>query len=173
MQIVFSKRNSFVSWLIRFMTSSNVSHVSIHFTGVESNWMVDSTGQGVKPGWWNYFKSKNTIVKTFGIINIEKELLENVVDNALDKMVGRKYDYFSLLGFGISIIVYKIFRKKIKNIFGSSKLYFCSEFILRVSKTIEEQTKVKIYEGNFELTSPNDLLKQSFDNKYLNIESKK
>lgn len=170
MNIVFSTNNHVMSYLIRKATKSEVSHVSIRYSGDESHWMVEAKGgEGVAPGWWNYFLKKNKVVGTYKIKNIEERDLEKIVDDCLDIMIGKHYDYLAVFGILITYIVKKITGKEIKNFLGSSKNYFCSEFILRVSKVIEEQSNTKIYEGDFELTSPEDLLKQSKDNEYLEL----
>lgn len=168
MQIVFSSHpKNIISQMIMFATGSDISHASIRFSNTESNWMVEAAKYGIQPGWWNKFKSKNKIVHVFKFKNFDEKKLEEIVDKCLDKMIGKKYDYFGILGFAISIILRKLGFKNIKNIFGSKKMFFCSEFIMRVVEQIEKETKIKIFDGDPELTSPYDLFLKCVNNEYL------
>ena len=156
-----------MSALIRYLTNSPCSHVAIRFSGEESNWMVEAASKGVYPGWWHYFNKKNTIIDRFEIVGIDEVLLEKVVDEALDEMVGEKYDILGLIGFAIAIAVKAVTGKVIKNIFGSKKMMFCSEFILRVSNKIKKELGIQIFEGDPELTSPGEEWEQAKNNQYL------
>jgi len=167
MDIVFSKYNSILSKLIRFGTKSDSSHAAIRFGGDEANWMVHSTAHGVQPGWWNYFIRKAIVTHIFRINGIDENALEVAVDKCLDEVIGKSYDFKALIGLFITTIIRLVTGKEIKNFMGSSKTYFCSEFVLKVSKVIEKETGFKIYDGEFEETTPEDLLKQSYSNPYL------
>lgn len=114
-----------------------------------------------------FFKNHNKNIECFKITNIEESLLNQIVDDCLDEMVGKKYDYLSAIGIFVVWIIKKTFRKDIKNFLGSSKTHFCSEFMLKISEAIEEKTSIRIYDGEYEKTTPQDLYEQSLNNDYL------
>jgi len=170
MQLVFSShKGSILSKLIMWFTNSDVSHVSIRFSKLEENWMVEAARKGVQPGWWNYFITKNDVKYVYDIVDLNESILEQIVDECLDKMVGKSYDIFGILGFLIALGLRKLGFKNVKNIFGSKKLFFCSELIMRIAAKIDEEMKVIIFTGDPELTSPADLLQQCVNNPYLRL----
>lgn len=159
MKVIFSyHKGSILSKMICWMTNSNVSHASIRFDGDEDNWMVEAAARGVQPGWWNYFIKNNEVVHVFeSNVGITEEELEKIVDECLDDMVGKKYDIFGIIGFAIAIGLKKLGVKEVKNIFGSKKLYFCSELVMKIFQKVSEKIGRTILEGDPELTSPYDL----------------
>jgi hypothetical protein len=168
MQIIFSyHKGNIISKMIMWMTDSNMSHTSIRFGREEKNWMIEAAGGGVQPGWWNKFIAKNKIVHAYEFVEIDEVELEKIVDECLDKMVGKKYDIFGILGFAVAIGLKKLGFKNIKNIFGSRKLYFCSELVMRIGFSIQNKFAIEIFKGDPELTSPYDLFLQCVNNKYL------
>ena len=172
MQIIFSNhKGSVVSKLIMHMTNSNISHASIRFGRTESSWMVEATGKGVYPGWWNHFTKTSNVVHAFEVKGVDEEKLEKLVDECLDDMIGKSYDFRGIIGFAIAILLKYLGCKKIRNIFGSEKLYFCSEFVMRIAKKIQEKFGVIVFVGDPELMSPYDLFTQCLNNKYLDDKS--
>ena len=169
MEMVFSRGHGILSSLITWATNSDVSHASIHFTDSEQKWMVESTGRyGVYPGWWDTFVNHTTVKYRFLVVNIDEKSMNDAVDEALDEMIGKGYDFIGVIGFGIELAIKKIFGKELKKgILGSSRVMFCSEFMLRVAIKIKEKTGAEIYKGVPDRTSPADLKNQSFDNIYL------
>jgi len=164
MEIVFSCNNSIISKLVRYFTQSSVSHVSLR---LDDNWMIDSTPEnGIQPGWWNNFVKKTTVKNRFEIIGIDKDILKESFESILNEMIGQGYDFLSVVGYVISKIL-GVFYLKFDNILGSSKLYTCSEFVLKVSKEIQQKTGKTLYFGEFETVVPQDLLEQSFENEFL------
>ena len=170
MQLVFSShKRSILSKMIMWFTDSDISHVSIRFGKLEANWMVEAARNGVQPGWWNFFAKKNEVKYAFELVNLNEAVLEQIVDECLDAMIGKRYDIFGILGFAIALGLKKLGFKNVKNIFGSKRVFFCSELVMRIAYKIEEHFKVVIFTGDPELTSPADLLKQCISNPYLKL----
>jgi len=162
MQIVFSTNSGFTSWMIRKFSSSVVSHVSLRFGGEESNWMVDSSGKhgGVQPGWWPSFVKKNKVIAIYEITTEKEKEMETLLDRGLHHAIDKEYDYMAILGFAIQIALGKV-GWKVSNFLGSRKAMFCSEFILKFSNVLERHVGIKLYEGELEEITPQDLKLQS------------
>jgi len=170
MQIVFSTNKSFTSWMIRKFTRSKASHVSLRFGGEESNWMVDSSGKhgGVQPGWWPSFVKKNKVIAIYEINTDKEKEMEALLDRGLHRAIDKSYDYLAVLGFAIQIILGTV-NIKVSNFLGSKDALFCSEFILKFSQVMERHIGIKIYEGELEEITPQELIEQSIDNALLKV----
>lgn len=167
MELIYSYNNNPFSQLIRYFTkeswvkSGRVSHVAIRYGGDESNWMVEADIYGFAPNWWNYFKKNNKIYKKFQILVLEEAELETLLDQQVDKIIWTKYDYYSIFGFIIAIIWYKISGKKSNNLFGKSSTFCCSEVVYLIFKKIQEKTGVEYFKDQDPNTVfPEELLVQ-------------
>lgn len=70
MYIVFSTQGDLVSKIIRSITNSKFSHVSLRFGGNDEKWMVDSSlkKNGIWPGWWDFSK---IIIKILNVLKLQ------------------------------------------------------------------------------------------------------
>lgn len=158
MQIVFSYTpKNLASWLIRKLTKSKVSHVSLRFGGEDRNWMAEATAKGVQPGWWNTFLKHNKVVYVFEYQSSNEQVLNQVVDECMDDMIGKHYDFLALIGFALHILFQSLGFKSRRNLLGSAKSYVCSEFIMRVFGRVTDHLGTLVLDGDPELTTPEDL----------------
>ena len=127
MQIIFTKSNSAVSRLIRWISNEPVSHVAIVFDG---KLVFHSNLLGVHIKWYNSFKKHNEIVfeKTYDLsLDKEEELYQQII-NQFDEA---PYDYGALLYFTYRGCLYKFFGLPMpkNNILGSKQAFLCSEIL--------------------------------------------
>jgi hypothetical protein len=176
MQIVFTADPRFIGKAIRFFTriswrkSGRVSHVALRYGGPESRWMVESAEHGFAPNFWHLFKTKRKIYKVFEI-QVDEKVINDSIEDMIETMIGRGYDYGNLVGFALVILWYKITGKKVKNFLGASNLFGCSEAVYRIFKVVEQKTGIKFF-GDYdpELVFPEDELIDCESNPSLYLE---
>lgn len=122
-----------VSWLIRKITKSQVSHawVAYHSDLFDLDMVMEAHELGFRSLTFENFKAKNKIVKTFPVdVDITPGL------RLLATSLGDTYDYGGL--FGMSFVLmgnwlkrkFKKWRKVVRNPWHSAKRMFCSEAVV-------------------------------------------
>jgi len=148
MEIIFTSTNTISGKLIRWATerswlkNSTVNHVALRYGGDESKWMVESNKHGFIPNWWPVYmrdKHRKKCYK-FEIKGMDEKQLEKIVDDCIDELIHKPYDFIGFIGFALMVVCYQISGKKIKNVFGSSRSYICTESIYYILKKIEKVT---------------------------------
>lgn len=151
MELIYTSGNKPLSLLIKYFTkeswvkSGRVSHVAIRYGGDEATWMVEASIHGFAPNWWDYFKNNKVVYKKFQVLALEESELEKLLDEQVNKMIWKKYDYCSIFGFIIAVIWYKITGKKSRNLFGKSSAFGCSEAAYHIFKKIQEKTGIEYF----------------------------
>lgn len=153
-------------WIVKFSTlwigsgsKSRTSHAFMRFGGTDTNWMVEASIMGFSPNWWPRFTKERRIVKEFEIINVDENMLDQIIESFIEKNLYAPYEYLGLVGFALSVLWYKITKKRIKNLLGSSKYFGCSEVVYRILKEYETKSGTKLI-GDYdpELVFPEELL---------------
>lgn len=124
-----AKGRSPLSWLIRRLTNSRVSHatLSTHIRGVPV--ILHCTVGGVQLTLRNRFEAHSKIVEEFAF-NID------VADglSAAIKELGDRYDYMGILGFAWVLFAARWLHRKIKNPLASPTAMVCTEFVLSIDR---------------------------------------
>ena len=145
MQLLFTTTGSWISRLIRKLTSSSVSHsaLGLEWGGVPVILEADWNGVVLKV---------RSVWETQVKVIAEYEVLPRLELNRALSHIGARYDYRGLLGF-LWVLVAKRLGKRLNNKLASSKAMICSEFIVRLGQGVIEGW------GQFdpETTSPADL----------------
>jgi len=113
--IILSKDNSIISRIIKYLTKSEYSHVSIM---VDACYIAESIGfESVQIK--RFYETDYDVFRVVGLTDEQKEKIgEFIIQN-----LNHKYDYFRL----ISMAFHIIFKWNVVNI---SKWYTCDEFVL-------------------------------------------
>jgi len=127
--IGFSYRSgNLVSWVIRKMTHSDVSHAWLLVDDVtlRGKIVMEAGFAGWETESYEQFLAQNTVVAT---IDMKCDLSKGI--EAAREWLGSSYDFMGLLG-AFVVIVGRWFKFMWHNPFNSSKTLFCSEAIARV-----------------------------------------
>lgn len=148
-RIGFSTSSSPVSWAIRRLTDSDVSHcfVTLDMIGVQCVLEAHDTGFRAIP--LNHFYETNTVVD---ILDPEVPL-EPVLPDALE-WLGRPYDFVGLVGF-LWVLLGRRLGRTWTNPFRSMGRQFCSEAVVRLLQMAKHPGASLL---DPESTSPADLL---------------
>lgn len=120
MQILFTTSNTPGSKLIRQLTAEPVSHCALQY----NNLVIHSTEGGVQIVKIEDFKKKNNIVYTGHIEGTAEQLLDVIYHYQ-----GKGYDYGALLFLGVKIALNKCGINIKHNLWQSSGLFLCTEFV--------------------------------------------
>jgi len=155
MQIVLTADPNLIGRLIRWFTKiswvgkGRVSHVALRYGREESNWMIEANERGFVPNWWTYFVKKRHVYAKFEVLGIDESLLEKIVDEQIDVLINRPYDYGNLIGFALTILWYKLTGKRTKNFLAFPRLFACSEIVYRIFTEVKNQTGID-YLGDYD-----------------------
>lgn len=127
MEVVLAQGTAPLSRLIMWATKGSYSHTALRYGGVEDEWMVHAFIHGVVPEWSSYFFDHYPKTKRFKVIKFEKEA-EEALDAIVQKHRHRKYDYGSLVGAALVMLLGKV-GIRIKNPLGSRQAFMCTELI--------------------------------------------
>jgi hypothetical protein len=116
MKVLLAKGSGFSSWLVRVVTRSPYTHAALVFPSGE---VLHSSIGGVQMTDMNYINSHYTNVTQF---ECRFNVAEDAAKRIMHKTIGMKYDYWSFIGLGISIL----FGLK-KNPLGRHSQLMCSE----------------------------------------------
>ena len=122
-----SRRFSIFSWMVRYLTDSDISHVGISTQVLGIDIIVHSTIGGVQVETRRNFEQNNIVV-------FEKELRipdgEDALKFTLNKHLGNPYDYLALPGLAFLLLLKKWFKILVKNPYMAPNALICSEFVL-------------------------------------------
>lgn len=127
--LTFTTSRSWISRLIRFFDRSPASHVSILFESAElgGSWALEADLAGVRlrpEARWARGK------RVVGRFRSRSSLPGNL--RAAAALVGRRYDVTALVGFAWAILMWRWFRRKVRNPLASPRAYVCSEFVVHL-----------------------------------------
>jgi len=150
--IIFTrpKKWSLLSWLIKKFTKSQASHMMIGLEMYGVPVVIHSTMGGVQITPRKKQMVNNEILEEYKFIPDVTNGLKHSFDH-----LGERYDYVGLLGYAIILIMWRWFRRKMKNPLASPTALVCSEFVLHVN----HDGQIKEWEGlDPERTTPQDLI---------------
>lgn len=123
--VVFEKDKGIVPWIIRKLTKSEVNHVAISYESAdwEGEWVAEAATKGVRTvprkhrQWRKAFKIKY-----------------NAVDHVREagEYIGNKYDFAGLFGFGWIILMWNLFKVRVRKPWRSASKQLCSEWVSRI-----------------------------------------
>jgi hypothetical protein len=125
-RVGFSTPNWFnpVSWLVRKITGSKVSHA--WFLYHDADWDMEMVVEAHEVGFrlipFERFKKYNVIVALYS----PRRPIDEGLKKVAQKFLSTHYDYAGLIG-GAVVALGKIFKRKWKNPFRSSTHVYCSE----------------------------------------------
>lgn len=126
----FSTTSSWYSRLIRWFTESEVSHTYVRvYDEFIGEWLIIHADMpGVIIETQQVFKAKNLVIEEFEIedTNLRKSLRTNL------RHLGKKYDWFNILGWVWVITFKRWFKRKIENPLSNPKRLVCVDFVSRV-----------------------------------------
>lgn len=122
------KRWTLLSWLIRKFTKSKVSHclIGIHVHGIPM--FLECTAGGVKISLRSKYEKTDNILYEYKFLHDMSAPLEHAY-----KHLQESYDYAGLVGFAWVIILWRLFKRRVRNPFASSRAMWCSEFMLHLN----------------------------------------
>lgn len=127
MEVILARGSAPLSKLIMYMTGGSYSHSALRYGGADSEWLVHAFIHGVVPEWYSYFKDHYPAIKRFKVIKYEAEA-EKALDLIVSRYRHRNYDYASLFGYMIAILLSKV-GITIKPPFGNRKAFMCTELV--------------------------------------------
>ena len=150
-RLVFTASNTWMGRAIRWLSRGRVSHVFIqHASAVwGGEWSTEATWPMVlqRPA----EKSRHHIFKEF--------FCEFNAPFALQKIrneVGRWYAFEGLGIFGVWLLIWRVFHRKIRHPFHSSKGDFCSELVAKMLRAATEVPDTWDLDPDY--TTPEDVL---------------
>lgn len=129
MKLIFTRKKSLVSWLIRKFTDSEASHVvvgGLSFYGQEV--ILHSTHGGLRVDVLEVW-----IERTNSVIIEEWEVLPDVSGALpiLSAKLGSKYDLANLFGNALSILLQKV-GIRVRNLLADPNRFVCSELVVHL-----------------------------------------
>lgn len=150
-RIGFSTSASWISGVIRTVTSSKASHAFILYwdQDFQTHMVLEAARDGFRLVTFERFLMHNTVVE---LIDVQSTLNQGLAH--VSSWVGSRYDTLGLFGM-VWVVLGKWLKRRWKNPFGSSRSMFCSEAIVRALRAdgFPEASKL-----DPEATSPADLL---------------
>ena len=151
-RIVFTASDTLMGRLIRWVTNGRVSHVFFQHPSVTwgGEWATEATWPMVlqRPA----EKSRHNIVKEF-------ECRFDIEDcfKANRREIGRWYAFEGLAIFGLWLIIWRVFKQKIRHPFHSPKGDFCSELAAKVFRASKVLPDISTFDPDY--TDPESVLK--------------
>jgi hypothetical protein len=144
--IVFERTNGWIGKAIRWFTGGEVNHVAIMYDSEDwqEQWLVEALERGV-------FAHKRTNEKYYEVYELCADDAAEAV-RGVGKYIGEWYDYIGILGFALVKLWWRVFKRKLKKPFTSSKGQLCSELVARVLQRY-------VHIQNPQWVEPNELLK--------------
>lgn len=130
-RVGFSRTNGIVSRIIRWFLGSKVSHTYIRlddrFLGTPLVFHADYVGVVIVHA--PLFEKQNIVVEEY---EIENDSFDYAIKKNL-ALLGKKYDYWNLLGWAWVIALKRWFKRKIENPIDDPKKLICVDFVLRIT----------------------------------------
>lgn len=145
------QKYNFISWAIRKVTNSLVSHTIIH----PENWLIvlHATGSGFHASYAPKIINHSDIVYSFKFLFDAMDELKSLLPK-----LEAKYDFGAIFGFLLFLIL-KAFGVKTKNWFAKKNALYCSEVLFVLLEKCVESGKLPymLLKGHTrELFSPED-----------------
>ena len=122
-----------ISWLIKKLTKSQVSHAYLRFDILDSTLVIQSNHKGVEVDDYRRFTTQAVIVKEFRLA--VPTLEQNKMLSFAIKQIDKPYDFKAMGGF-LWVILNGFVGRKIKNPFRDKSAFYCSELALMALKEI-------------------------------------
>lgn len=150
-RIVFTASKFPLAKLIRWATKGRVSHAMILYDNPMwgGDWVAEATVGGVK-----MLPAEKVMHNAVAVFKCKFDTWPAL--QAIRQHVGDGYDYAGLLYFGWAILVWRLFRRKIRRPLRKSSEEFCSEFVAMFLAAAEKLNKVPLLEGLWENPERND-----------------
>ena len=155
-KIVLTSSNSLIGKIIRWITNGDVSHVFIQYPSDlwGGEWAAEALSKGVikRPA----EKARHRVVRDYRCKFDAKPGL-----HAIREYIGVPYAFEGILIAGWLILLYRIFKKKIRRPLHNTSAQFCSEVTARFFDAVPELPKpqLPLHDGawNFNVVSPEDI----------------
>lgn len=124
--VVTTASQGWFSRLIRKLTKGRVSHCMLQYPSIDwgGDWVVEAGARGVWP--IPAESRRHNIFAEFTCLFDAKEAMQS-----LRKYIGEHYDYPGLAVFGIVIILWRIFKVRIRRPWADHNAQWCSELMWR------------------------------------------
>lgn len=127
MEIAMVEGTRFLSKVIMKSLNCKVSHCAMRYSAPDERWIVHSSLNGVYPDWWDKF-CLNYAEKTR--FKAKFACADQALDNVVESLGHKNYDYLSLFGFAVVILLRKIGINLKKNPLGQANSYMCTEIVV-------------------------------------------
>jgi hypothetical protein len=145
------KRFNPVSWVIRRLTGSRVSHAFLVYRSRDfgEELVIEAHELGFRLLRFKQFQKDNRLVAL-----VEPKVSLDAGLPVVARWIGTTYDYLGLLGTAV-VLVGRWLERKWKNPATSAKAVFCSESVVRVMQAVDYPGASKLVP---DATTPQDLL---------------
>jgi hypothetical protein len=133
-----------LSWAIKRLTRSDVSHVAVEFRNGD---LLHAWTTGVKilrPD--NFPKYEKMLYSYELIVDYDKEFF---IEQELRKLEGKWYDYSAIAGFVIKYVA-KLFGRDINNPWGFDNSFYCSEIVYYILQMIDVDLVANYHRETFD-----------------------
>lgn len=156
MQVILAEGKAVLSRLIMSWTGHKVSHCGMRYSSPEQRWMVHAFLSGVTPDWYDQFCPR--YANQF-IFQAKFACADEALDTVVKNLGHKSYDYLSLVGFGIVLVLRKLGIDLKKNPLGQSNSFMCTEIVVAWLKECNRLNPALCFkEFDPELTDPGMLL---------------
>lgn len=121
--IIFTTTRGPISWVIRYVSKSPVSHCAVGFDIDGVSLVLEADIGGV------HLSIREKFLKANPILVAEYACPEGTRVAPALKVLGKEYDYAGLVGFGIVTPIRKWLGKRVHNPFNQTRAVICSELV--------------------------------------------
>ena len=163
MILLFTRKNTIFSKLIRLFTGEEISHFVLYFP--ETEIVFHSFRRGVEIDWYQRFIKGYEVVYSLKVLNIGKAQESIFYRNIIQKYLGKPYDILALLFMAVVIVARRVFNFRYKkNLWARESAFMCTELV----NAIKELGIIRDVDwpDNLDMITPKelfDLLNQSGD----------
>lgn len=128
MKLVWTKSNSVLSQVIRFICGQDCSHFSFVFESGSRGLMFESNLLGTHPTFYKTSLKNHSVVHEKSL-EIPIDVEDEIWDLMVQKYDGRSYDFGGAIFLGLSLAMERIFKmpRPQVNRWAKSDKYFCDE----------------------------------------------
>lgn len=162
MRLRWTKTNTPLSRLIRFVTGQDCSHFELIFDSVKGGLVFESNLVGVHPKFLATAEKTSTMVHEL-TLNLSPEIEDKIWERVVNQYDGRDYDYLGVIYLGWRLILKRYFRRPMPDVnpWAQSGRYFCNE-LYEVLSDVPGLPKIPVEKG---MKSPHDIW-EALKNKY-------